>query len=83
MSSQRIKKRFWTEPEDEVIRRMFADHFSYKAIATALDRPLGSVSSRISALGLAVADEQTNTRGTTLRPQPGVTVHYGNYRYNK
>lgn len=75
----------WTEDEDIELARLYQDcRKPYAEIAKLMNRPLGSIGSRLQSLGLQRnKTTETESRGIITHPQPGVTVHLASYRYNK
>lgn len=76
-------RRYWTPEEDAVVRRLFADTATH-AIATLLDRPIGSVFRRAYQMGLHKSAEYLasplsgrtapgHQRGGATRFKPGGT----------
>lgn len=79
MTKKLNNKRAWTKEEDDTIRRLYPTHLQ-KQIASVLNRPEGSVATRISTLGLISKTKQTaRAKGAIVRPCAGVLIHYSTF----
>lgn len=73
----------WGKEEDEFLIANYLT-MKYYEISDALGRPRGSISSRVSKLGLKkintlIRQCEASRIGTIIRPCPGLLIHYANY----
>lgn len=71
--------RAWSPEEDKLLRDLLKEEPAptYKELAAKINRPLGSIASRIESLGLSKRKraQVRDCRGVTFSPRPGVIVH--------
>jgi len=69
-------RRAWTKAEDNTLRKLYATT-SIKELAAKLNRPVGSICSRVDRLCLVKPQigMDDNRLGDILHPHPGVTLH--------